>query len=80
MKHQEYWSKGIFTLCFAIRGGIGGGGESDDNVSELVDKWSIFIEFDISDDLIGTCWATICPWSLLAKSGWKVIIRLVVFV
>jgi hypothetical protein len=68
-------------VVFAIRGGIGGGGgEWDDNVSEFVDKWWIFIEFDISDDLIGTCWATICPWSLLIKSGWKVMMRFGVFI
>ncbi|CAF5040191.1 unnamed protein product, partial [Rotaria sp. Silwood1] len=31
-------------------------GEFDDKVSEF-----IFIEFNISGDLIGNCWAKICP-------------------
>ncbi len=79
MINQDGWSSEIFMLFFDIRGGIGGGGgDFDGNDSQLVDKWWIFIEFNISDDLIGTCWARIWLW--LCKSGWKVIIRFVVLV
>ncbi len=64
-----------------IRGGIGGGGgEFDNKELEFVDKWWIFIEFNMSDDVIRTFWAKICPWSRLFRSGWNVIIRFGFFV